>query len=116
MENQPYRAFTRLPEVPNRWFEHSENSRAESFMAADLPLMEKPRLVPAAEPAPAPPPVRSALVVNPLTMMKALASPARLTAIELCLDGSAFSATALQTPMRLSARRVADHMMILCQV
>ena len=36
--------------------------------------------------------------------------------VELCLDGSTFTATALQTSMRLSARRVSDHMKLLRQV
>lgn len=49
-------------------------------------------------------------------MMKALASRPRLTALELCLDGSAFTASALQTPMRVSARGAADHLKILCKV
>ncbi|MHA3772536.1 hypothetical protein ACXR0O_13455 [Verrucomicrobiota bacterium sgz303538] len=91
-------------------------SRVDSFTAADLPKQAKPRRVPAAKAPPASKPVRAAKVVKHLTMMKALASRARLTAIELCLDGSAFTATELQTPMRMSARRVADHMKMLCQV
>jgi hypothetical protein len=49
-------------------------------------------------------------------MMKVLASRPRLTALELCLDGSSFTATALQTPMRMSARMAIDHLMILCKV
>ena len=95
---------------------HSVSSRLDSFTAADIPIVEKPSPVPAAKPAPAPRPVRSAKVVKHLTMMKALASQARLTAIELCLDGSALTATALQTPMKMSARRASEHMKILCKV
>ena len=95
---------------------HSVVSCVDSFTAADLPVVEKPSPVPAVEPAPASRPARSAKVVKHLTMMKVLASRARLTAIELCLDGSSFTATALQTPMRISARRVADHLKMLCKV
>ena len=116
MENQPYLACIRLLYGPNRWSMHPVVSRADSFTAADQPIMEEPSPAPSPKPAPAPRPVRSAKAVKHLTMMKALASRARLTAIELCLDGSVFTATALQTPMRMSARRVADHMKILCKV
>ena len=95
---------------------HSVVSCVDSFTAAALPVVEKPSPVPAVEPAPAARPARSAKAVKHLTMMKVLASRARLTAVELCLDGSSFTATALQTPMRISARRVADHLKMLCKV
>lgn len=88
----------------------------DSFTVADLPVVEEPSPVSPVKPAPAPRPARSAKAVKHLTMMKVLASRARLTAVELCLDGSAFTATALQPPMRLTARRVADHLKMLCKV
>jgi hypothetical protein len=91
-------------------------SRVHSFQAADLPEAPAPNPASAPQTAPAAKPVRTAKVVKHLTMMKALASRPRLAALELFLDGSAFTATALQTPLRMSARRAADHLRILCQI
>ncbi|MHA3774921.1 hypothetical protein ACXR0O_25660 [Verrucomicrobiota bacterium sgz303538] len=87
-----------------------------SFTVADLPMRGMPSLVAAAETTPADLVVRVAKTVMHRTMMKALASRTMLAAIELFLDGSSFTVTALQTPMRMSAHPMADQLKMLCQV
>src|SRR4051794_7675121 len=91
-------------------------SRVDSFTAADLPPEQPPAPLPELKTKPASVPVRAAKAIPHLAVMKALASRARLMAVELCLDGSVFTAGDLETPLRLTARRAADHLRILCRV
>jgi hypothetical protein len=113
---RPHRACFRSHAVPYRRGMSSKVAPTESLTSENAPVAENQRPGPATESAPTAKPARLGKVVKHLPMMKALASRARLTAIELCIDGSAFTATALQTPMRMSARRAADHMRILCHL
>lgn len=113
---QPYRACTPVCHPADLSPMKPPVERVDSFTAADLPDLPPPNSPPPPAPTPAPKRVRAGKAVKHLPMMKALASRPRLAVIELCLDGSSFTATDLQTPMRLTARRVADHLNILCKL
>ena len=88
-------------------------SRVDSFTSADAPVSSPTATAASPERSAKPKPARAAKAVKHLVVMKALASQARLMALELALDGSALNATDIASTMRLTARRAVDHLTIL---